>query len=437
MNYIKFYIEEEKPVAKICKNGKILTIRRKKNINELLNICSKYNHKITKECTLKEDVLLIAHDYEEYKKKEKRQNIQVVGEIKPNMKVKRKNVTLGKIVVVTTLTALISSMIINSINSDKETIINDDPIQYETQVKQEEKEDTIELIDGQNIAFKTSTSTDAEPINDSYELQEGEDIVDKIETDSVTINIIGDENENKAYEEINEKNELTNMLTPVDFHFTCDEAIDINAMNNVKRYDDIFEKYARDFGVDKEYLEGKAAQETNGNHYENIEGHPAIGLMQIERANFGYFNDGTPKSITAYNFTTGEWETVELTDQSIAADLETNIKLGAMFSQAAFQRNNYNILVGTQEYNMGCGNMDNLMATCSSIENISTNDLRNNLNNQEWLKYRESVGAGDPKYIEHVFRYLPDDYTIKIKRVDNGEYVTLTIHNDTEKNIQK
>ena len=83
---------------------------------------------------------------------------------------------------------------------------------------------------------------------------------------------------------------------------------------------------------------------------------------------------------------------------------------------------------------MGCGNMDNLMATCSSIENISTNDLRNNLDNQEWLKYRESVGAGDPKYIEHNFRYLPNGYTIKIRRVDTGEYETLTVFNDYQKN---
>ena len=83
---------------------------------------------------------------------------------------------------------------------------------------------------------------------------------------------------------------------------------------------------------------------------------------------------------------------------------------------------------------MGCGNMDNLMATCSSIENIPTSDLKNNLDNQEWLNYRESVGAGDPKYIEHVFRYLPDGYTIKIRRVDTGEYETLTVFNDNQKN---
>ena len=86
---------------------------------------------------------------------------------------------------------------------------------------------------------------------------------------------------------------------------------------------------------------------------------------------------------------------------------------------------------------MGCGNMDKIIGTCSSIEGINESDLRNNLDNQEWLNYREFLGVGDPKYIEHNFRYLPDGYTIKIRRVDNGQYETLTVHNDTEKNIQK
>ena len=32
------------------------------------------------------------------------------------------------------------------------------------------------------------------------------------------------------------------------------------------------------------------------------------------------------------------------------------------------------------------------------------------------------------------YKYLPDGYTIKIRRVDTGEYETLTVFNDSQKN---
>ena len=67
------------------------------------------------------------------------------------------------------------------------------------------------------------------------------------------------------------------------------------------------------------------------------------------------------------------------------------------------------------------------------LENINESDLRNNIDNQQWLNYREFLHQGDPKYIEHNFRYLPNGYTIKIRRVDNGEYETLTVFDDTQK----
>ena len=91
MNYIEFFIKEDKPVARIHKNGKALTITNKKRIRKLIEICKKHGIEINEECTITDNVLLIAHEYEEYRIKEKRNNIQVVGEIKPNMKVSRNN----------------------------------------------------------------------------------------------------------------------------------------------------------------------------------------------------------------------------------------------------------------------------------------------------------------------------------------------------------
>lgn len=424
-NYIRFYTEEDKPIVRIRKNGKSRIIKNQKNIRKLIDICSKYGYKIDDECIIKDNVLLISHDYEKYLEQKKKKKLQVVGDIKPNMKVSKKDKLLGKVLVGSIL--LLTTGIVLGAKNDKDFNIDVDSYAYETTTENTTEDLSDVLINQEMIYTPVEESTEYRP---SYDLQEGEDIVGQIETDSGTINIIGDESENQTEEEINKSNELTNMLTPTEFHYEYPDKGDSNSWDNVMRYDDIFEKYANDYGVDKVLLEARAAQETNGDHYGNIEGHPAIGLMQIEKSNFGYFQDGTPKSIKAYNFTTGDWETIDLTDQSIAADLDTNIKLGAIFTQYALQRNNYNILVGTQEYNMGCGNMDKLMATCSSIENIPTSDLRNNLDNQEWLKYRESVGAGDSKYIEHVFRYIPNGYTIKTRRIDTGDYETLTVFND-------
>ena len=435
-NYIKFYEEDNKPIVKIHKNGTSRKFKNRNNIRKLIEICMKYGIDFNTDLniTITDNVLLISHEFEEYLKIKKRNKIQVVGEIDDDMKISKKDMTIGKILITSTLSFLIGATLINTIkdissSTKAEMSTSQYKVQVETTTEDTEDDDIIELVDGQLMGFKTSTNTDAEE-KSSYELQEGEDIVEKIETDGGTINIIGDENENQAEEEINDKNELSLMFTPVDFHFTCNEPIDINAMNNAKRYDDLFEKYGNDYGIDKLYAECSAAQETNGEHYmyTSVENSPyAIGIMQIERTNLD-----KGKYIEAYNFTTGQIDKVELTTEN-ATDLEKNIQMGIMMKQIALKRNNYNILVGTQEYNMGCGNMDTIMGTCSSLEGIKESDLRNNLDNQEWLNYREFLGVGDPKYIEHNFRYLPDGYTIKIRRVDNGQYETLTIHNDTEK----
>ena len=432
-NYIKFYIEDNKPVVRIHKNGTSRKFKNRKNIQKLMEICMKYGVDFNKDLniTITDNVLVISHEFEEYLKIKKRNKIQVVGEIKDDMEISKKDMTIGKILITGTLSALIGAVLISTIKdvaTSTKAEASPNSTSYEQQIETTTEDDIIELADGQVMRFYNSTDTDAEE-KSSYELQDGEDIVEKIETDGVTINVIGDESENKTEEEINDRKELSAMFTPTEFHFEYPDQGDKDAWNNVLRYDDIFEEECNDYGIDKGYLEGKAAQETNGNHYENLEGGPAIGILQIERANLGNYPDGSPKYVEAYNFRTGQIDRVYLTEEN-AKDIRTNIKIGAMMTQIALQRNNYNILVGTQEYNMGCGNMDNLLATCSSNENINTQDLRNNIDNQQWLNYRESVGAGDPKYIEHVFRYLPNGYTIKIRRVDTGEYECLTIYND-------
>ena len=43
----------------------IYEYKRKSSISEILKICKKYGYEITNECILTDNVLLIAHDYEE------------------------------------------------------------------------------------------------------------------------------------------------------------------------------------------------------------------------------------------------------------------------------------------------------------------------------------------------------------------------------------
>ena len=93
--------------------------------------------------------------------------------------------------------------------------------------------------------------------------------------------------------------------------------------------------------------------------------------------------------------------------------------------------------MATQEYNMGCGNMDKVIAMCSDLENVDSTSLVNDTSHKEWLDYRAFLGVGDPTYIEKSFRYLPNGYTIKMRRVETGDYECLTVYNDYQNNIQK
>ena len=187
---------------------------------------------------------------------------------------------------------------------------------------------------------------------------------------------------------------------------------------------------ANRYGVDKEYLKAKACQETGGEHYDNLGDQPAWGIMQIERsANLG-------STISAYNFETGEWDSIEITEASLK-DIETNIQIGTMIAQDCFYQSEYNIVYGVQRYNMGPGNMRSIVNACCERENLSKDEALDSKTNPIWLKYRDTLDCGDPEYVEHVFRYLPNGYTIKIRNIKTGEYETLSVFNDYQKEKEK
>ena len=140
-NYIEFFIDnDERPTVTIHKNGRSRTIKNRNNIRKLLSICEKYGYEITEECIIKDRVLSIAHDYEEYINK--KNSLKVVGEIKPNMKVSRKS-KVGKIAISALALAAITTLAITNINKGEVVNHPDDFVKGIEATTEEEIDDYI------------------------------------------------------------------------------------------------------------------------------------------------------------------------------------------------------------------------------------------------------------------------------------------------------
>ena len=220
------------------------------------------------------------------------------------------------------------------------------------------------------------------------------------------------------------------MLQKDSFHYSYEDRSTSTNVKQAKRYDDIFEKYANQYGVDKDLLIAMASQESSGEHYNNLrDTKPAAGIMQIEKAvHIGH-------SVSAYNFNTGKVETVQVTQDKLN-DVDTNIKIGTMILRGYIENANYNIPLAIQTYNMGPGNMNKVLNTCSSNEKIEVSTMKNNPTNNKWLKYRSHINAGDSKYVEHVFSYLGDKQELSVKKRDSSK-ISVNIANDNLNSIQK
>ena len=403
-NYIKFFYDEDNNlVANIHKDGKYRKVRGKRNVDKLIKICSKYGYKINRSGKLEEDTIDISIEYEEYLKRKK--NLKVIGSIDENMKLSKKDNSKKKIVVGVSLAITLAAAsfigyhIIDNVLKDTNESYYDEDATEET---------------SENIIIKESPTTEL-----TSEINTEEDIIVAQPTT--------EEKKEKLTEELSDfSSELSDMFKESEFHFICSTPIYDECLEKAKRYDDIFEKYGNQYGIDKNYLEAKAAQETGGDHYNNLGNTAAWGIMQIEKsANIG-------RIIKAYNFETDQIDEVTITYEGLQ-DLDSNIKIGAMIAQNCFEKWNYNIPLAIQEYNMGEGNIEKMLSTCSSLENIEREELTRNTTNPAWLDYRAFLNSGDPEYIEHVFRYLNNGYTLRFKRVDNKQDECLTIYNDYQK----
>lgn len=122
--------------------------------------------------------------------------------------------------------------------------------------------------------------------------------------------------------------------------------------------------------------------------------------MQIE--NFWY-----DKELTAYNFSTNSYENVTVEENKLD-DLYYNVKIASMILRTCLNDFNYDIRKAVQAYNFGYKNM-------SSLGN-------------DWTVNRKNLDVGDAKYFEHVFSFLPDGYSLTIKK-DDGSSIDVILDN--------
>lgn len=393
-NYIEFFYDEDDYLtAQIHSNGRIRTITNPERLDKLISICEKRGYKIKGEKIIRRSADRITKDYNNHIKRIKR--LQILGEITENMRISLKNPALGKTITAILLAGTISATGIGLIKSTE---------------KHEE------------APSKEYYATYVEP-----QIEEGAKVISEnaiyLENEDIDFLI------NELEQSENQNTEINEMFQEDAFHFSYENRVNNGAYQNAMRYEDLFEKYANMYGLDKNLLIAVASQESSGDHYSNLEGGPAIGIMQVEKApNIG-------QTIEVYNFELGHKESIEITEEKLK-DLEQNIKIGAMLLRHSIVYNNYNISIGVQNYNMGFGNMGKILETCSEKESTTIDELKDSPTNNTWLQYRTICEAGDTEYLEHVFSYIPEGEPIKIKDTENNTY-TLQIQNDYINTLEK
>lgn len=384
-NYIEFYMDTDGFLsACIHKDGKVKRITDFDKLDKLINICKKHGIEVKGERLIKRAAPKITKEYDNYIKRIKR--LRILGNIKDNMKLSFKNIGLGKKIAAMALAGTITV----------------------TSVALIDKQDVKAQDEGlQKEYYGTYIDEDNENNNQTIIIDDGDN----------EINVIMDE-----YTSPDQATQLDQMFQEEAFHFSYENRVNNECYQNAMRYEDLFEKYANMYGVDKNLLIAIASQESSGDHYNHLEGGPAIGIMQIEKsANLN-------QTIEVYNFELGRKESVEITLDKLQ-DIEQNIKIGTMLLRYSIVYSDYNIPIGIQNYNFGFGNMGKVLQACSTNENISEDNLRNSQTNNSWLEYRNIVSAGDPQYIEHIFSYIPNNSKITIKDTEGNNYSVL-IQND-------
>lgn len=382
-SYIEFYYNEDnKLIAEVHKQGRRRVVKNPVNVNKLIEIVNKHGFKVEGPCVIEDKVITITFEFDKYmqKRKKKLQIISSIDFFTNKMKLLHIDPTIRKRVLIGAITLSLGVVGVSSLK-DKNT------------------------KSSENISYQTNSENVDEQALDEVAFQDTED----------NIGIISD----------NTNTDLDNIFETESFHFSCEVRTNKQGFINSKRYENIFEKYANRYGIDKNLLMALAAQESTGEHYSNLGIGPAEGIMQIEK----HIHVGS--TVSAYNFETLSVDSIVVTNDNLQ-NLDSNIQIGTMIFRECLENNNYNIPLALQTYNFGAGNMSKVLSTCSSFENKDIESMTNNPTDNTWLNYRSYLDIGDPEYVEHVFSYLDNNSELSVKD-RNNRTISIKIINDYEK----
>jgi len=374
-------------IAKLYTEGKIRIVRDKNDVSGLMRICYKNRYSVQGPGIISEGADKICKDFMDYMKR-KHKGLYVLGQITEKMRLVKKDKYLRRRLTAGALTGIIAITGFSALTSHKDKEDKNNQSSYSDEV-------TTEPSYGEPY---TEPATTTEPT----------------ETPKTP-----------NYDYFNNGRDLDSMLQKMEFHYKYEDRENQDPIYNARRYEDIFTKYAKMYGLDKNLVIALAAQESSGEHYGNLDNGCAEGIMQIEKS----VHIGT--TVTTYNFETGEKESFDITAENLQ-DLDTNIKVGCMILRNCIEQNDYNIPLSLQTYNFGPGNMAEALSVCSANESVSEERMISDPTNTKWLDYREFLNTGDPLYVEHVFSYLPDETELTVLKRD-GTPVSITLCNDQQK----
>lgn len=308
-------------------------------------------------------------------------------------KVKRKNKHVGKKIIATGLTLITLVACANNLLKKDDQPVNTTDYST-TQVNKEEYiNETTEKLENQDAFFENSTELE----KTSNDFTQDETLINLSFSDDVkTIHLDYEDwsSSNKAY--------ITRSY-----------------------YSEMITKYANMYGIDPDLVIAVATQESrDGIHTPVMDPGGATGLMQIQNSVW------VGNNVSAYNFETGEVETLSVTKERIE-DVSYNIRIGCMILQNTMEYMHYNTLAGIQCYNMGYGNMMKILNTCSKETGRSVDEILKDVNNTDWMNYRKIITVGEKKYVERVLAWMGEDVNIEILKRD-GTPVLINVGNQLD-----
>ncbi len=194
-----------------------------------------------------------------------------------------------------------------------------------------------------------------------------------------------------------------------------------------ENYHDLINEASKKWGISPNIPEAILTQESGGREK---------NLMQIT------FSVWANEPLTVHNFETGKDETFILTNNNNAIstnevtyitrrDLEnpkTNISIGIILIRKSAEYMKFHIGATIQCYNMGIGNMRKILTSAAKGQGKTIEDILSNQQDLSFTKYTHVVKAGDPKYLEHVMRYMENTEGCYIDYFDEfGELLTESV----------